>query len=81
MAQRTMREIPLHEQIRMLSGADVLEVLSEERLEELAKGALTSSSSKEKPSLHLNKPTASSSSSKRGGCRFTSWLLTEISKL
>jgi CRP/FNR family cyclic AMP-dependent transcriptional regulator len=32
-----MPEIPLHEQIRMLSGADVLEVLSEEGLEELAK--------------------------------------------
>ena len=37
MAQRTMPEIPLHEEMRMLAGAEVLEVLSEERLEELAK--------------------------------------------
>jgi CRP/FNR family cyclic AMP-dependent transcriptional regulator len=32
-----MQEIPLHEEMRMLSGADVLEVLSKEELEELAK--------------------------------------------
>jgi hypothetical protein len=31
-----MREIPLHEEMRMLAGADVLEVLSEEEWEELA---------------------------------------------
>jgi len=37
--ERRMREIPLHDEIRMLSGADVLEVLSEEELEDLAKRA------------------------------------------